>query len=361
MAFESSEVTKLSLHTLLQISIKNPDFQRCRDYGKVEKIIEYQTENFKKYKSFKFIGIMSLVKFEDNYYLIDGQHRYAAMIKLIKDIPVSVSEECNVEIIEVKTKESMKECYDLINKHTPLPDFDLMISHKNKSIIEVVFNHFRINYPDLWSEKSRCNRPSIYTNSFQESLEYMITKIMLVTSEELIQAIEIYNKNISRYDNLSNILKNISEPMYKKAKKMNFYLGLFPYDTLQEYKFDWVKNIILHINPTAKIKTIRKAKQKISKKLKNTVWEHYFSLQQGEKICPVCNQDKIWMNDFECGHINPESNGGTNDLNNLLPICKGCNSSMGKTHMEDFIKVQFPKNHDAYKNLLQKANEKNLL
>ena len=42
---------------------------------------------------------------------------------------------------------------------------------------------------------------------------------------------------------------------------------------------------------------------------------------------------------FHCGHITSEKNGGDMTLNNLLPICALCNSSMGSVNMWDFIKM----------------------
>ena len=43
------------------------------------------------------------------------------------------------------------------------------------------------------------------------------------------------------------------------------------------------------------------------------------------------------MNDFHTGHYISEANGGEVKLDNLRPICKGCNLSMGTTNMEDFM------------------------
>ena len=42
------------------------------------------------------------------------------------------------------------------------------------------------------------------------------------------------------------------------------------------------------------------------------------------------------FDDFECGHIIPYSQGGPTSLENLRPVCKGCNRSMGTTNMLDY-------------------------
>ena len=41
--------------------------------------------------------------------------------------------------------------------------------------------------------------------------------------------------------------------------------------------------------------------------------------------------------DFQCGHIISEFNGGDITLDNLIPLCSLCNSSMGKTNMGEFM------------------------
>ena len=42
---------------------------------------------------------------------------------------------------------------------------------------------------------------------------------------------------------------------------------------------------------------------------------------------------------FNCGHIIAEVNGGETNVSNLRPICQNCNSSMGITNMDDFMKT----------------------
>jgi 5-methylcytosine-specific restriction endonuclease McrA len=42
---------------------------------------------------------------------------------------------------------------------------------------------------------------------------------------------------------------------------------------------------------------------------------------------------------FVVGHIVSIKNGGETSLENLLPICTLCNSSMGTMNMDDFISM----------------------
>ena len=47
------------------------------------------------------------------------------------------------------------------------------------------------------------------------------------------------------------------------------------------------------------------------------------------------------MDAWECGHIKPESKGGTLSLNNLKPICSTCNKCMGNMPFNEFKKNNF--------------------
>jgi hypothetical protein len=44
------------------------------------------------------------------------------------------------------------------------------------------------------------------------------------------------------------------------------------------------------------------------------------------------------IGNFNCGHIVAHANGGETKLNNLVPICTLCNTSMGTYNLNDFIK-----------------------
>jgi len=76
-------------------------------------------------------------------------------------------------------------------------------------------------------------------------------------------------------------------------------------------------------------------KAKIPKALREQVWK----TSMGEKYDGKCRvtwcSNKISVFDFEVGHNIPESKGGKTDINNLVPICRQCNGSMGNQYTFD--------------------------
>ena len=84
-------------------------------------------------------------------------------------------------------------------------------------------------------------------------------------------------------------------------------------------------------------------KEKIPKALREQVWITYIG-KEFESKCKIdwCS-NVINVFDYQCGHNIPESKGGTLDLENLLPICSRCNSSMGDNYtIDEWTKLSRP-------------------
>ena len=67
---------------------------------------------------------------------------------------------------------------------------------------------------------------------------------------------------------------------------------------------------------------------------------HYGSIffkNQRERLCQCCKREKISIGNFHAGHIKAHINGGSSSLDNLVPICMLCNTSMGKYDLNEFI------------------------
>jgi len=75
----------------------------------------------------------------------------------------------------------------------------------------------------------------------------------------------------------------------------------------------------------------------IDNKLRKLVWAKIFEKEK-EGLCQCCEKTKIEnkKDGFQCGHIQAWHKGGLTVLNNLLPICKGCNLSMGTKNLREY-------------------------
>ena len=79
-------------------------------------------------------------------------------------------------------------------------------------------------------------------------------------------------------------------------------------------------------------------KKRIPEELRHQVWMKQFG-NVAESICPCCNITKISTikRNYEAGHIKSEKNGGETSVNNLIPICRPCNQSMGSDNWDTYV------------------------
>ena len=77
-------------------------------------------------------------------------------------------------------------------------------------------------------------------------------------------------------------------------------------------------------------------RENIPKCVRNALWINFFKTEREGK-CRCCLRETISIGNFHAGHIKAHANGGSTTLDNLVPICALCNTSMGKHDLKDFI------------------------
>ena len=157
---------------LKELNVKKPEIQRIIDIQKVEDIVSFQLEFYKKHGFFNFTasGPINIHIWQDQYLLVDGQHRLEAVEKLHRDHAHKIG--FYVLFVEVNSQEQLEANYNMINKNTPLPDFS-NFSSIDKNIPEQVAATFQLTWSDIWAKNSRARRPHLYFNYFQESLAFI--------------------------------------------------------------------------------------------------------------------------------------------------------------------------------------------
>jgi 5-methylcytosine-specific restriction endonuclease McrA len=79
-----------------------------------------------------------------------------------------------------------------------------------------------------------------------------------------------------------------------------------------------------------------KKKKKITHLMKRLVWDAHIGNNVGKAKCLCCKDTDLTQLSFTCGHVISEANGGELTIENLLPICQHCNSSMYTLNMREF-------------------------
>ena len=326
---------------LLSQDIELPNIQRIRDDDKVNDIINYQLNYFKKNKKFNFLGVINIHYCKENstFYLVDGQHRYESIKRLYKEMSHEV--DICVEVVCVNSLDELKENYGILNKNTPLPDFPESV---DKNLVEKVANYFKEKYPNIWSKTSRARRPHLYFNFFQESLAALVDKLNIKDYKNLQKIVEDYNLKLRKWDKAQfPDSSNINDNMLEKCQDTGLYLGLFKHIS-DEYGYKWVHSIIYNESGVVVKNSRTNIKKKIPKKIKTDSWNTYVGENIKKTFCICCNKTEIDAFNFQAGHIISEKNGGNICIENILPICNLCNQSMGIINMDEYIKEYYPSN-----------------
>jgi len=340
--------TKVEIFTtsnLTDFNVIKPEIQLIVDSQKVDDIVQFQLEFHKKYGYFNFTssGPINIHQWNENYLLVDGQHRVLALERLFHEHSHDI--EFYVILVKVDSQEELEFNYNMINKNTPLPDFSHFQS-VDKNIPETVASQLQLRYPTIWSKTSRARRPHIFFNYLQESLAFICQEASITCCKKLATIITEYNTKLSGWE--PSAFK-VTASVYTKAKKTGMYLGLFQHQQ-EDYGYIWAKNIVEELTGKTIKKSSTSSKKKIPKKIKNDSWDKYIGKKTAEAPCLCCRNSTIGAKDFIAGHIISESNGGKITVDNILPICSACNLSMKTTNMDVFVKEHYPKNYNKFKN-----------
>ncbi len=109
-------------------------------------------------------------------------------------------------------------------------------------------------------------------------------------------------------------------------------------------------------NNNTKQKHERKA---VPKSIKAQIWQIY---NQNSKIgkCYVCDRP-ITDDNFDVGHNIAVANEGNNNIENLRPICRPCNSSMRTESIEEFKRKWYGTKTKLKSNEIRAGNAKTLI
>ena len=99
-----------------------------------------------------------------------------------------------------------------------------------------------------------------------------------------------------------------------------------------------IENIDVNYTIISKNIVINKRKS-IPKKVRYDLWIKNCGNTMKSK-CHVCRKN-ITFENFHCGHIKSVKDGGDNNINNLKPICPGCNYGMGTKNLEEYKKEYY--------------------
>lgn len=79
----------------------------------------------------------------------------------------------------------------------------------------------------------------------------------------------------------------------------------------------------------------KRKRKSLPSAVRMAVWNRWFGMEKGTGDCQCCGR-VVYQQDFECGHVVAHSKGGADTIDNLRPICRTCNRSMGDRDFDEF-------------------------
>ena len=340
-----SHICTVSAKNLLKL-INIPDIQRELDLRHAEKLKENQMKRFKKMGSFDF-GILDVCICDDNLYLINGQHRYKVLQDLLqKDEPRFESIPIYILVRSVKNTKELNQLWTAVNNSKPMA---LCKNIENQAFCSRLRKYLQLNYPKYLVTSARPSRPHLNLDLLQNKLVDIkfFEQFPKLGDVDLIREIEALNRfyvmttyetwkswNIKQFDRL---IGKCNDKLNAGAVKQ-LYIGMYN-------NYEWLDRIVYKLKTKKEYNEVNHYcstnRVKINRKRRREVWEKRNGPNSTQGPCYVCQQN-ISIHDFECGHIESVFYGGGIELNNLEPICRGCNNAMGAENLEDYKKRMYP-------------------
>ena len=329
--WDKSKVIQLTFTEFTQLGdiIRTP---YCQGDLKEEKIEELKESYYKKKKFFASKCLLTVANIkmgeDQQYQLIDGQHRQNMIIDVVKD---NQEDYLLVAIVEVNSQKEYIELFDEINKDSDrykykhLPIFE-------KEIISNIKELLNKDYVSLLPKRSSAIG-RIYT--LAEFIEKILNNKIIdklcpnFTPEEIVAFLKKKEKNFfEKCKYLKKIIGDDKDEFNMKEQDIiNKRIGCM--FMKRNNFFQWI------LDETVVVEHNFNKRPSISSKLRTAVWEKYFK-SSSDANCPVIYCDtRIYRNDsntWDCGHIKSHFNGGETNIENLKPICKTCNNKMKETN-----------------------------
>ena len=252
-------------------------------------------------------------------YLIDGQHRLDIFRKNVK----YANESIWVSEIEVENMEEMNKAFKIINNQLALNDLWKQPESVKQILCQTV-KYFEKNYPNTFKFNGR-RRPFMKKELFRSQITKIQSELEFTSSEELINRILYINQEYSQQSpdyfpsKPSSDNRNI---IHTLVKENCLYLSMVE---------EWTRHCIENKIPEKIHDNVNREK----------VWMTYMGRQVWGK-CFCCELRDITPFHFEAGHVQSKAMGGSDDIENLRPICSPCNKNMGTENLFEYKSRMFP-------------------
>lgn len=280
-------------------------------------------------------------KMENEYILVDGQHKLNAAVKLSNE--KNIEDSLTVTFMKIDDTKKIDVLFEIINTDSQKVGKWIFTNHFKRKFLTTMKKQMMEKYKGCYAEKIK---PQILTidqffdkleehgflKEYDEPDENTEMPQMEILMEKLDECNAKFYKDKNYLENAMNEKDDFYEDEKQILKKFKNCMFL-KRNNFCEYYCACLCNEKIDVKHTHK-----SVRSTISVQLKTQVWQNEFG-ESRRGTCPVkgCTQD-IRRGDFRCGHIISLFNQGVSSLNNLRPICANCNHIMGTRNWPEYEK-----------------------
>lgn len=308
----NQNVSIITIMDLIKLNLVIPKWQRHLDLQRVQTIYQHLTTT--PFNQIIQTGII-VAEMKSTHYLIDGQHRYHAFLKLYNEKHI-VDMNILIITIPIQTDDEMFQVCRIINDTYK---FDLPAKPSSNIEAKIVVEHFESKYKNFFSDSLNCKRPNVYKNTLLTGIAQFLESNPTLNPEDAIKELEKFNEFCHlqfRSGNFSFFLYNGDDvdkiKNIKSRKKISpphnlfLYLGMFPRNEFLN-KMKNYHNELANMTTQTTSKTEQEKKsnvQEFDKKTRNLVWKS--RTHSNYSKCWNCT-NLVYKNDFHIRKLNDEN------------------------------------------------------
>lgn len=217
----SQEVKRFNSYGVFPRKINVPSFQRDLNRSHVKDLREHIRYRHNQRKE-PIFGALDIAKYNNESYIIDGNHRLNALKEEYEENGIIVPFNCVIYTAE--TKEDLLEIFQSRNKGLPVPDFILNPEAKNRNLLNEIQNY--VSKMPLFGSSSR--RPYINLTSFMNG--FAESKLSgLVSSLDDFKKILVLMNQFACDDSRNPKICDLAPSTIQKCRDNKNYLGIYKY------------------------------------------------------------------------------------------------------------------------------------
>ena len=316
------------------------EVQRLLDKDRVEDIVQYQRRKWRDTGSFIFMGEIIVAVPCDmdltHATIIDGQHRVAALRQIWKLQP---EYKLLMRVVSVGPEFTLADAFSLINKSVPIPDYvmDTLHDSARRRLLDQFVSMFCKQFKAFVSKSRHPRRPNVNMDALMShvSRSHLVDKFH--DASELMQYVLWVNVQVASMD------PHVRDVAAKKGENKTVAPLYLSCDAEHEWAYDGkllMQYTGLMSDQTPNVVTQVSKPKRLSAAVRNACWTQTFGAALEGK-CMCCKVVDVTYRNFQAGHIIPRAKGGSDDINNLRPICITCNASMGDEYFDVFADRHF--------------------